>query len=83
MEMIFASICAAVIGGEVNVSDNLVIACVNNEMPELTASGDFPNRGIGSELNFIVANTQVFTFVETADLQEQTDVDPAMLADQS
>ena len=66
METIFLAICAAVIAGEVKVSDSTVLACVNKEMPQVYSDGTrFANRGVGAQMNFIMANARWFTFMET------------------
>lgn len=65
METIFLTICAAVISGDVAVSDSTILACVNKEMPTIYSDGTrFANRGVGAQMNFIVANAQWFTFMD-------------------
>lgn len=64
MEQIFLTICAAVIAGDVAVSDSTILACVNKEMPPIYSDGTrFANRGVGAQMNFIMANSQWFTFM--------------------
>lgn len=64
METIFATICAAVLAGEVTVSDSTALACINREMPPIYSDGSrFANRGVGAQMNFIVANARHFTFM--------------------
>lgn len=65
MEHIFATICAAVLAGDVTVSDAATIDCVRGDMPEVSQSQmRFLNRGAGAQFNFIVDNAQHFTFMD-------------------
>lgn len=78
METIFATVCAAILAGDINVSDNLGLACYKGETPAITNSGDFTNRGAGAELNFIIANADAFGLdiaTATAATTANTDAD--------